>query len=338
MKKTVLILITLCANLSFAQTDELEKDIKKTPKDTLDGWKYDGKISVLGTQTSLTNWVAGGFNSVTFSTNLYFQANYKKGKSYWENRLDFGYALMRQGDKIFAGADQKWIKTDDRLELFSKYSRTISEEWSYGAALNFRTQTTAGYAYPNDTTEISGFLAPAYLLGAVGWDYKPTFEGDSEFAAFLAPLTLKTTFVNDSTLANAGAFGVEEAFINDAGEYVPGRKFRAEFGGYVRLFYKLKFGPTNEKGKKHMFFTTKLDLFSNYLNGHPERIDVFWDNILGITLGKREIIGLELITSLIYDDDIDISVTNDDGVEVAKGPRVQFKQFFGVGLTWNLDP
>ena len=345
MKKITLLLVAFSTVFSFAQTDALEDQMKKKGKrDTLDGWKFDGKVSILGTQTSLTNWVAGGFNSVTFSTNMFFSADYTKGRGLWENRLDFGYGLMRQADRIFANTDEKWIKTDDRLEIFSKYSRPVTRDtvpgpWSYAAALNFRTQTTAGYAYPEDQTEISGFLAPAYLIGAIGWDYKPVpAEGsDHKFTAFLAPLTVKTTFVNDTILANAGAFGVEKAFVNEAGVYVPGQTFRAELGGYARMLYNYKFGPLNKDGKKHMFFTTKLDLFSNYLDGHPERIDVFWDNIIGMTLGKKEMIGLEFITSLIYDDDIDISVKDAEGVEIANGPRVQFKQYFGVGITWNLD-
>jgi len=46
------------------------------------------------------------------------------------------------------------------------------------------------------------------------------------FPAFLSPLTVKMTIVNDDILSAAGAFGVE-----------PGKKFRAELGAYANILY-----------------------------------------------------------------------------------------------------
>ena len=61
---------------------------------------------------------------------------------------------------------------------------------------------TPGYNYPDVTNTISDLFAPAYLLTALGMDYKP----NPNFSAFLAPLTAKFTFVNDDVLSAAGAF------------------------------------------------------------------------------------------------------------------------------------
>jgi hypothetical protein len=243
----------------------------------------------------------------------------------WENSLDFGYGIMRQSNEIFSSTGEKWIKTDDRIDLTSKYGQKASDVWYYAALTNFRTQTTAGYTYPNDSIEISGFLAPAYWLTAIGMDYKP----NDKFSLFVAPITYKATFVNDQTLADGGTFGNKrELDINNVVIPGSGKRFRSEFGGYLRMKYKTKLA-------ENIAFTTKLDLFSNYLDGHPERIDVNWENLLEIKLWK--FLSANLSTHLIYDDDVNISVLDSDGVEVGKGPRVQFKEVFALGLSWKFD-
>jgi hypothetical protein len=175
--------------------------------------------------------------------------------------------------------------------------------------LNFKTQLANGYNYPNDSDKISGFMAPGYLLGAIGLDYKP----NDNFAVFLAPLTLKVTFVTDDTLAAAGAFGVD-----------PGDHFKNEFGGYLRAFLK-------KDVMENITFQTKLDLFSNYLH-NPQNIDVSWECLLSMKVNK--FISATLSTHLVYDDDVDIAVdNNDDDVPDEYGPRVQFKEVLAVGFS-----
>lgn len=155
----------------------------------------------------------------------------------WENSVDLGYGILRQTEELFGTDNGKWIKTDDRFDITSKYGQRASKHWYYAGLMNFRTQTTAGYDYAvDDVTEISGFLAPGYLLSAIGMDYKP----NDKFSLFVAPFTSKLTFVNDSLLANAGAFGVDKAFVDaNTGLYTSGRKFRSEFGDMREFSSKL---------------------------------------------------------------------------------------------------
>ncbi len=48
----------------------------------------------------------------------------------------------------------------------------------------------------------------------------------------------------------------------------------------------------------------------------------------------NEYLSANIVTHLIYDDDIDIPVDeNGDGVFDSAGPRVQFMEMFGVGLS-----
>lgn len=326
MKRVLMLAIGLATTMAYGQITEGEEDLVKVSKDTVDGWKKGGYFSLNGSQVSLTNWVAGGQNSVSINSLFGLYANLKKGSMTWENSLDFGYGLLNQGEKLF-NVDEKWIKTDDRVDLTSKFGQKASDSWYYAALTNFRTQTTAGYGPDDNVTEISGFLAPAYWLTAIGMDYKPTMKEDTEFSLFVAPITAKLTFVNDTLLANAGAFGVDKAFIDaNTGLYNPGKKFRPEFGGYMRMKYKTKLAP-------NITFTTKLDLFSNYIK-NPSRIDVNWENLLEIKLWK--FLSATVSTHLIYDDDVDVSITNESG-NTTVGPRVQFKEVFGLGLSWKFD-
>jgi len=161
------------------------------------------------------------------------------------------------------------------------------------------------------------------LLGAIGLDYKPI----DNFTAFFAVFTAKVTFVNDQTLANAGAFGVKPATYDLAGNLLTaGKNVRSEFGGYIRLFYKKNL-------VENITLQTKLDLFSNYLET-PQNIDVSWEVLISMKINKY--ISAILSTHLPYDNDIDIAVdTNNDGITDKTGPRTQFKEVFGVGFSYK---
>jgi hypothetical protein len=302
MKKLVILMFGLCLVVQFshAQVTDAEDKLRARSADTLEGWKKGGIFFLNFSQTSLTNWAAGGVGSFAINGLASLSANYKKGKSVWDNSLDIGYGLLKQ-----KGSDVQ--KTDDKFDFLSKYGQHAFKSWYYSALVNFRTQMSNGYNYPDDSV-ISTFLAPAYILGAVGLDYKP---GDV-FTAFIAPLTEKITLVNDQVLADAAAFGVEA-----------GKKSRSEFGGYVRVAFKKDL-------VENVNLTTKADFFSDYLH-HPQNIDVNWEALLTVKITK--FIAASLSTQLIYDDDIAIMEKLDNGTTVPVKSKVQFKEILGVGLT-----
>jgi hypothetical protein len=163
-------------------------------------------------------------------------------------------------------------------------------------------------------------------------DYQPS----DKLSAFISPLTAKLTIVNDQMLADQGAFGVEGAEYAgdnpDSTKLKNGENTRIELGGYFRLMYKTDV-------VKNVSFQTNLDLFSNYAE-NPQNIDVNWDNI--ISLKVNDFLTTTITTSLIYDDDIDITETNADGIPKvdANGnpivsPRTQFKYVIAVGLQYK---
>ncbi len=264
--------------------------------DSLKLWKVNGNVTFNFSQVSLTNWAAGGKTSGTgvFLSNL--SANYKKDKISWDNSVQINYGLYKEKGKDFE-------KSDDKIDLSSKLGITAKGNWNYAAILGFKSQFAPGYDKDDDTKIISNFLAPGYLNLGAGMDYKT-----DNFSLLIAPLDGKFTFVMDDILAADGAFGVD-----------PGKNSRSELGMFVKLEYK-------KEVVKNVTFETKLDLFSNYFH-NPENIDVDW-NVL-VNMKVNEYLSANLVTRLIYDDDVKIL----DSETGKSAPRVQFMEMFGVGLT-----
>lgn len=294
---------------------EVDK-LKAVMADTAKPWKIGGIISVNGQQVSLTNWSAGGNNSISVAGLINVFAKYKKGKVTWDNNLELGYGVINQGDS------KKWWKNDDKIQFSSKFGRELKKHWYATALADFRTQFANGYNYPNDSVYISKFMAPGYALAAIGFDYKP----NDKFSAFIAPVTGKFTFVNDDTLAKYGAFGVQKE-IRDPNTSLVTQKYlphREEFGAYLKMQYQTKV-------MENITFQTVLELFSNYMN-NPENVDVNWSTLTTFKVNK--FISATLATQLIYDDDVNV-LRNAGDQKGTVGPDVQFKQVLGLGFTYK---
>lgn len=309
MKLNTIIAITLLLVLlqpSYAQVTEAEKTLKAQSADTTKGWKKGAVVGLNLSQTSLTNWAAGGQNSIAVNGIFSVFANYKKGKDAWDNSLDLGYGILKQEGNTYSK------KTDDKIDLLSKYGREAFKNFYYAALLNFKTQMDVGYNYPTDSTriKISNRFAPAYIIGALGIDYKP----NAYLSIFVAPFTGKVTIVNDQSLADVGAFGVDK-----------GKNSKSEFGGYLRMIYSKN--DFKNEFMKNVSFTTKIDLFSNYMKD-PQNVVVNWETLIALKVNKY--VSVNFNTLLIYDDKIKIADKNN----VIK-PRVQFKELLGVGFSYK---
>lgn len=305
MKKLFLASALLVSGMISAQTTEAEDALKKATTDSVASWDKGAMLNLGFSQVSLSNWAAGGNNSVSGNIIVNLHANFIGTKDSWENGISMGYGLLKQNKSDVQ-------KTDDNLEFTSKYGRKATKNWYYAGLVNFKTQFAGGYDLPNDSVRISSFMAPGYLLGALGMDYKPV----TYFSLFVSPVTSKTTFVLDEKLSNAGSFGV------DAGE-----KIRNEFGGYLRANF-------SKDIMENVKLTSSLGMFSNYLD-NPENIDVNWEMLLLMKVNKY--ITVSLNTNLIYDHDITITRdSNGDGNNDVNGPRTQFKEILSVGFSYKL--
>ena len=305
MKKLLLAITLMSAGCLNAQVTDAEASLKKAKTDTVKSWSKGALFNLGFSQTTLSNWAAGGNSSVSASGIANFHLNYLNKKESWENTLNLGYGLQKLDESDVQ-------KTDDNIELTSKYGRKASDNWYYAGLLNFRTQFVAGYNYPNDSVKISSFMAPGYMLGALGMNYKHK----SDFGLFISPVTSKTTFVMDDQLSSIGAFGVDVD-----------KKIRREIGGYLR-------GNFQKEIMKNVKLTTTLGLFSNYLE-NPQNIDINWDLLVLMKVNKY--ITVTINTNLIYDHDITITQDKDgDGINEVNGPRTQFKEILAVGFSYKL--
>lgn len=290
MKKTVLsfIFISVIAASNYAQT---------TP-DTTKLWTTGFKAAVTFNQVALTNWAAGGENSLGGNSMFNLFANLKKGKTTWDNSLDLAYGLVKTGD-------DNARKSDDKIDFVSKYGHNvINKNLFLSANLSFKTQFANGYNYPNDSVIISKFMAPGYVMLGLGIDYKPF----PYLSISLLPLTGRLIIVSDTALSLT--YGL------DRGETV-----KPEFGAAFKVTFE-KDLFTNVSLK------SKLDLFSNYLD-RPQNIDVNFEALLVLKVNK--LISTYVGIQTIYDHDILIM-----DKEGKTGPRTQFKQTFGIGLTYSL--
>jgi len=279
---------------------------RKLPPDSL-AWKKGGDISLNFSQVHLENWAAGGEKSISFGSSCNLFANYKKDKMIWENTAFMAYGVIK-------AEKRNSVKNIDQLTMGSRVGYQMAQKWYYTAALLGRSQLAPGYRYTaKDTTRISDFLAPAYLFLSLGLDYKPS----NNFFVSIAPAMGKATFVrskNEIILASAGILR------NDEGQF--DRQARYEFGGGV------VFNVRGDYFEKRVTYSTQLELFSNYFD-KPQNLDVIWDFQFRIALTK--FVASTIRLNMLYNDNQKTFVMI-DGVREERGPKLQVKQFFEIGL------
>lgn len=318
MNKTVKTAAILCGLLfscpAFSQI-EIKEDT------AVRGWKKGGFFTINLNQVSLTNWAAGGESALSSTAIANLFLKYRNKSTYFESVLDAGYGLITTNT-------QPLRKNEDKIELNSKFGKRAKGNLFYAGMMNFRTQFAPGYNYPNDSVVISDFLAPAYLSLALGLDYKPS----DWLSVFLSPATGRATFVNNQMLANDGQFGVTAAVRDANGAIIqPGKKMRLEFGAYLRARLQKDIA-------KNIQVVSNLQLFNNYSDPVKEQranIDVNWESLILIKANKW--LTTSLFMNLVYDHDVKIPVKRMvNGQEVAgTGPRTQFKEVLGVGVSFK---
>ena len=305
MQKVALALTVLLITVNSIAQDktvqelrtESAKTITKDDKDTIaKTWKTGGLFNGTFGQTSLQNWAAGG-DQFSFNANglVNLFAFYKKGIHSWDNSIDLELGYINS-------TSLGTRKTNDRIDVVSKYGCQLFDHMFLTGLFNFRSQFTAGYTYPNDTTRIktSNFMAPAYVIVALGMDWKPS----PTFSLFLSPITTRWVIVKDDTLSAKGAYGVDS-----------GKTVRNEIGAYLSA-------TCNREIIKNLTYKAKLDLFSNYKH-NPENIDVFMSNLISMNVYKG--FSFSLGADFIYDDD-----QKSFGPD-KNAPRLQVRQFIGIG-------
>ncbi|MCR5561676.1 MAG: DUF3078 domain-containing protein [Bacteroidales bacterium] len=350
MKKTVITLIlafaaalTLAAQEAPTAQDaaaEAAQAISAAPQEELPApkpnyWTNSLVIDFGLNQTSLVDWAAGGYNTITLNSGLDAKADYAKDLASWNNRLQMQYGFLYSEEK--EGLIQK---NTDRLYLESKFAYKTGAEskWSYSAAFDFRTQFSDNFdTYVQDATTKkwsgtlkSGLLSPAYINLGLGMDWNPT----SWFNLNVAPLTGSVVIVDIPLLRKN--YGMELGVAEDDAEYTAA--VAADDAAAIGSFYKgakFQLGAQVKMGAKakvndNLGLETQLVVFSNYLKD-PQNMRVNWDNKISWQLTKFFKFGLD--TWLIYDPDV-LIFSEKDNLTVQ---RVQFKEFVTFNFTWTFS-
>jgi len=282
-------------------------------------WKFGAETGINFTQGYLSNWVKGGESSISALGDFTSFANFTKNKTKWENNFRFKYGLMKTGEKGLRKNDDLWeINTKFGQKAFGNLGRKIMEKhekeslknWYYSFLVSMKSQIAAGYNYPNDSVIVSSFMSPSRLFFALGLDYKP----NKTTSILISPITSKSTIVRDTVNIDQTKYGLN-----------PDRKIKSEMGGYMKAKFLLKINDD-------ISLDNKLSLFTNYLKD-PQNIDIDWEATLKMRINYY--INANISTHLIYDDNIEVPLFNDEGTNIGSGPRTQFKELISVGFTFK---
>ena len=241
-------------------------------------------------------------------TQIGFSQTYSKDNMIWENRLKLSYGFIQSFDKN-TPLNQQFDKSDDRIQLDSKWGWQLVDKLYFSALFNFRSQMTPTYEFvTNDDGSVdrnvqSRFMAPGYVSLGVGINYKPF----NFLSLNLSPATGNLVVVTEERL--------RETYGNAVDQPV-----RAEFGAQFKMDVNYAY--------KIFKLSSALTLFSNYLQS-PENIQVYWD--VDASLAITKILTLTLRTNLIWDENIKIADADGNNPK----PRVQFKEIVSLGLTWT---
>lgn len=290
-------LLILAANMASAQ-DAAVKDLQASASKAVksadkDGWTKAGTLVINVNQGSLQNWAGGGEQNTLGINGIFnYGINYRKGENTWDNYFDIAMGFQN------ATSFGRFRKTDDRIDITTKYGRQISKNWYASLLANFNTQVLKGYEYSSDSSiKISNILSPGKLLLSPGFDFKPS----KHFSLFVSPITVRWIFKNDADFFRLAKFGVDSL-----------KKSNYEMGAFLTAKY-------NQPLAKWASYTGRLDLFSNYRR-NMGNIDVFFTNLLALQFNKW--LGSTISVDVVYDHDV---------VE-----KTQIKEILGLGLTVKL--
>lgn len=325
---TVAVLLVFCT--AAKAQDEVQKATAEAAAAFLDAlgaeqdeerekfWDSSLQLDLGTSNTSLWNWAAGGYNTLSANTGLDAKANYNKNHLSWNNRLQLQYCFFWSADK------QNLIqKSNDVIYLESQfgYKATNNSKWHYTVSFDFRSQFSNNYdSYSQDSeTQLwsgklkSGFLSPAYTNMAFGMEWTPNSWFNMNIAPFTGGFTICTI---DELKKKYGMKLIKEGLSPDIGSNYRSSLF--QLGTQVKMNFKLSINDVFN-------YETQLVLFTDYLNNPFKSNRVNWDNKFTWLVTKY--FKLSLSTWLLYDPIVIIDDTH----------KIQFKESFSINFTYLIS-
>ena len=384
MKKifSTILSVAVCLSASAQMSDaqkaaaEAAKAITAAPKteekvEKPNYWTSSLKTQINVGQTQLTNWAAGGDNTVSLAAFIDGNANWKKNDMFWNNRLQLDYGFL------YASSKPLLQKSTDRIYLESKwgYKAPSTQNLYFSANYDFKSQFSSGYDYktpsvPDEYKDSEGnlpdlddipnkdqrnlwkdarvlksdFLAPAYTNLALGLDYKPSKWLSVNFA----PLTGGFVIVRKAELRKSYSMELTEKAEKQSerfASYDEATASETDKSAYADYQASLADGTAYRSAKFEFGAQLKADAKVNINDNFSYSTQVvLFANYLDIKRCPRinwdnridwklaKYFSLTITTNLIYDDTI--MIADKDGNNPK--PRVQFKESLAFGFTYTI--
>jgi hypothetical protein len=311
--------ITLCIVLLFSISGALAQVDAKLTIDSLsripantaasDPWSWYTKLGFGFTTVQLTNWTGGGQDAISVALNCLASYDYADSVFFWDNEVQLGYGLVKQGKLAIQ-------KSDDRIIVSSRASHKVADWYRFTGFIDLRSQFVDGYNYgaldsTGNPSLISSFFAPAFLTAALGAELRPV----SEVHILAAPLSSRSTFVGDERIIAAGV-----ASGNGVFGLAPGKRSRTSLGAVL-----------NASIDWEMF--TNVTLRTRFNGFMPYETPDLWVVTLenAVMMKVNSWLNISWLSDVFYDDRIPVLRT--DGTT---GPSTQLRNQLLVNINWNL--
>ncbi len=262
-------------------------------------FQYRNKVSLstaVGiTQSSFTNWAAGGDNSFSGRAWAKFTHVYTNEES------NFNISSAIEGAYTIVVTNEKSSKSEDYLNITSTPSWKLNDRFEASGSLVFRSQFANGYT--SDTVLTSTFMTPAYLTLSAGITYLP-FK-DNCLKIYVAPISGSGTFLLNNELASQGLYGVPA-----------GENSVTQFGMFNRVEFNKKVF------KDAMTISSTLESFWDYIKCP----NLLWETRVSYNI--TSLFGVSLYLKAIYDETV--ATPN-----VEKNDYWQFNQSLSFNFTFN---
>jgi hypothetical protein len=296
-----LIILLIFPLYTRAQTNLLTDTTAIVKKDT--NWKKGGISGLNFSNVGLSNWAGGGSDMISVTGFSTLFSNFKTDKMAWDNSLDIGYGIVKQGKEDLR-------KSDDRLIFGSKFGYNATPKLLYTALLDFRTQFDLGYDYSkldtvtNKALLISDFMSPAYLSLGLGMNYKP----NDYWQFYLSAVSNRLIIVLNEELSAKGAYGVN-----------PGEKIFSQLGAAANILFQ-----------KEIFVNVNLRSRLNLFSAYNRFTSVVVTSETALNMKVNSFINATFNLDVIYDDKVNI-VRSDGSV----GPSTQIRHVIGIGIAYK---
>ncbi|MFR9650736.1 MAG: DUF3078 domain-containing protein [Rikenellaceae bacterium] len=226
-----------------------------------------------GGVTSLSeSWIetSGGDNSVSMLASINAKHTYTKNLFSIQTQFigKFGYYRINLEETLDDGSIEKtptWYKNQDEFQLNVTPSIKMTKNWSYAAAIKFRSQFAKGYGAASTQESYnlkSDFMAPGYLDLSVGLIYTCPKE-KFPFTVSLSPVAMSATYVtNEEVRANSQYQYLDPSVSSNYSyatvygvHYLNSSKY--EGGSSLQVDFKRSFGKNN-------FLTYDTTLYTFY--------------------------------------------------------------------------